>query len=89
MGYTNYWTQATDFTEDQWSKVKMEADYIRSWSEISAIAKYVGVIIKRNTIEIVGGCENFVLNKPVGRDPPHSFQTAAQALSCSLKKGLG
>ena len=31
MGYTNYWTQKTDFTNDEWSKVKMEADYIRSW----------------------------------------------------------
>lgn len=69
MGYTNYWTQATDFTDNQWSKVKMEADYIRSWSEISVMAKYVGVIIKRNTIEIVGGCENFVLNKHARTEP--------------------
>ena len=63
MGYTNYWTQPTDFTDQEWGKVKMEADYIRSWSEISVIAKYVNVVIKKSTIEIIGGCETFVLNK--------------------------
>ena len=44
MGYTNYWTQPTDFTDNEWSKVKMEADYIRSWSELPQIKKYFGEV---------------------------------------------
>ena len=30
MGYTNYWTQPTDFTKDEWSSVMNEAKYIKS-----------------------------------------------------------
>lgn len=77
MGYTNYWTQTTDFTDSEWSKVKMEADYIRSWSEISVIAKYVNVVIKKSTIEIIGGCETFVLNKFAKVEPDYQGQDVA------------
>ena len=52
MGYTNYWTQPTDFTDNEWSKVKMEADYIRSWSELPQIKKYCEVEIHKDEIII-------------------------------------
>ncbi len=74
MGYTNYWTQKTDFTDSEWSKIKMEADYVRSWSEISTISKYVGVDIKKDKIEIVGACETFVLNKFAKVKPDYEGQ---------------
>ena len=50
MGYTNYWNQKSDFTDEQWSKVKMEADYVRSWSELPQIRKFCEVEIKNNRI---------------------------------------
>lgn len=28
MGYTNYWTQTRDFTNDEWTKVKTEYDWL-------------------------------------------------------------
>ena len=28
MGYTNYWTQTRDFTNDEWTKVKREYDWL-------------------------------------------------------------
>ena len=28
MGYTNYWHQHINFTDDQWKQIKGEADYI-------------------------------------------------------------
>ena len=28
MGYTNYWHQHINFTDDQWKQIKHEADYI-------------------------------------------------------------
>jgi len=74
MGYTNYWTQKTNFTDSEWSKIKMEADYVRSWSEISTVSKYVGVDIKKDKIEIVGACETFVLNKFAKIKPDYEGQ---------------
>ena len=65
MGYTNYWTQPTDFTDQQWSKVKMEADYIRSWAELPEISKYVEVEIKKDEILVYGPCETMVFQKIV------------------------
>ena len=29
MGYTNYWSQPTDFTDKEWTLVQKEFDYIR------------------------------------------------------------
>jgi len=28
MGYTNYWTQTRDFTNDEWTKVKREYEWL-------------------------------------------------------------
>ena len=69
MGYTNYWKQKTDFTDDQWSKVKMEADYVGCWSLLDQIKKYCEVRISKDTIEIYGSCETFVLNKKARTKP--------------------
>ena len=85
MGYTNYWKQATDFTDDQWSKVKMEADYVRSWSLLDQIKKYCEVSISKDTIEIYGSCETFVLNKKARTKPRYdddnmSYYNDLQAL---------
>ena len=63
MGYTNYWTQPTDFTDNEWSKVKMEADYIRSWSELPQIKKYCEVEIHKDEIIIYGPCESMNLKR--------------------------
>ena len=77
MGYTNYWTQKTDFTNDEWSKVKMEADYIRSWSELDQIKEYCEVNITMNTIEIFGSCETFILNKKARTQPRYEGDDVA------------
>ena len=29
MGYTNYWHQHNDFTDEQWKSIKEEYDYIK------------------------------------------------------------
>ena len=29
MGYTNYWHQHNDFTDDQWKEIKEEYEYVK------------------------------------------------------------
>lgn len=41
MGYTNYWHQHNDFTDEQWKSIKEEYDYIK---------EVCGNIIKDETI---------------------------------------
>ena len=33
MGYTNYWHQHNDFTDEQWKSIKEEYDYIKEVCE--------------------------------------------------------
>jgi len=69
MGYTNYYNQPTDFTDVEWKKIKMEADYVRSWSLLPQVSNYCEVSISRDKIEIYGSCETFVLNKKARTQP--------------------
>lgn len=63
MGYTNYWKQPTDFTDQQWNDVKKEMAYIKevaggiiNWTDVKD-----SIIIDGDTED--NTCETFVLNK--------------------------
>ena len=74
MGYTNYWHQKSDFTDEQWSKVKMEADYVRSWSELPQIKKVCEVEIHKDEIIIYGPCESMHINRYAKTKPDYVGQ---------------
>ena len=71
MGYTNCWHQKSDFTDEQWSKVKMEADYVRSWSELPQIKKVCEVEIHKDEIIIYGTCESMHINRYAKTKPDY------------------
>ena len=71
MGYTNYWHQKSDFTDNQWSKVKMEADYVRSWSELPQIKKVCEVEIHKDEIIIWGQCESMHIKRYARTKPAY------------------
>jgi hypothetical protein len=61
MGYTNYYTQSTDFTDKEWKQIKSEFEYVKD---------HAGDIIEiqydeKDYIQFNGtnGCESFCLNK--------------------------
>ena len=61
MGYTNYWHQHINFTDDQWKQIQHEADYIdgiadKNLADIEITDEHI--IFNGNP-----GCETFVLEK--------------------------
>lgn len=62
MGYTNYWTQPTDFTKDEWSSVMNEAKYIKSSLSQCNVGVFKDEIVINGTTANKT-CETFVLPK--------------------------
>ena len=64
MGYTNYWSQPTDFTDKEWDLVKREYNYIREIAGDKIEVQFV-----HNAIVFDGAkgnsCETFVLCKNI------------------------
>lgn len=80
MGYTNYWHQHINFTEDQWKQIKSEAYYIDG----IAGRNLQSIEITKHEIIMNGnpGCETFVLNK----NRPTEKQYDSQDLSFNFCK---
>ena len=80
MGYTNYWHQHIDFTDDQWKQIKGEAYYIDG----IAGRNLQSIEITKHEIIMNGnpGCETFVLNK----NRPTEKQYDSQDLSFNFCK---
>jgi len=72
MGYTNYWHQKINFTDDQWKQIKHEADYIDGIADTNL----VDVEITDDHIIFNGnpGCETFVLEKNLQKEPEYEGQ---------------
>ena len=62
MGYTNYWTQPTDFTKDEWSSVMNEAKYIKSSLSQCNVGVFKDEIVINGTTANKT-CETLVLPK--------------------------
>jgi len=62
MGYTNYWTQPTDFTKDEWSAVMNEAKYIKSSLSQCNVGVFKDEIVINGTTADKT-CETLVLPK--------------------------
>jgi len=60
MGYTNYFTQPTDFTADEWCAVMNEAEYLKGIGKNFNVGIYPDEIIINGNYE---SCESFVLPK--------------------------
>jgi hypothetical protein len=70
MGYTNYWHQHNDFTDEQWNKIKDEYE--------NYVKPLAGNEIKDNSdvnnIIFDGGCETFVLSKFSEKEPDRRYK---------------
>ena len=80
MGYTNYWHQHINFTDDQWKQIKQEADYIDGIADTNL----KDIEITNDHILMNGnpGCETFVLEKNM----PTEKQYESQDLSFNFCK---
>jgi|TARA_R110000796_G_scaffold235928_1_gene355094 hypothetical protein len=70
MGYTNYWHQYNDFTDEQWNKIKEEYEnYVKplAGDEIDDNSD-------TNTIIFDGGCETFLLCKFSKKEPERKYK---------------
>ena len=70
MGYTNYWKQPTDFTDEEWDAVKREFKYVCDIGEdyIYEVSKGIRV----NYIAFnAAGCESFYITKKVRTKPEY------------------
>ena len=64
MGYTNYWKQPTNFTDQEWDAVRKEFDYIRGIAGDKIDVEDVHDVIAFNG-GTGGNCETFILFKEV------------------------
>lgn len=82
MGYTNYWYQRRSFTDEEWSKVLDEYDYIKDVLGGSVIIDETQVAFSSRDKAIVfnGNPENgqdhetFVLHKEAQTEPDYEGQ---------------
>tara|TARA_R110000796_G_scaffold198612_1_gene314961 strand:+ start:3751 stop:4128 length:378 start_codon:yes stop_codon:yes gene_type:complete len=67
MGYTNYWDQPTNFTDQEWNAVREEFEYIRGIAQDKIDVEETSDCIEFNGSRSSrgGGCETFVLFKEV------------------------
>ena len=73
MGYTNYWKQPTNFTDQEWKAVRQEFNYVR---EIAG--DKIDVEDAHDVIAFNGGtggnCETFILFKEVSTEKKYPEQ---------------
>ena len=67
MGYTNYWKQPTDFTDEEWDAVVREFKYVCDMGEdyierVEVRGSTKDVMIDYISLDCVG-CETFYINK--------------------------
>lgn len=69
MGYTNYWHQYINFTDQQWNQIKNEVNYV-----IQYLPSGIEYQVTDEHILIEGGCETFVLEKNLPTEPEYAGQ---------------
>lgn len=76
MGYTNYWSQPTDFTDKEWTLVQKEFDYIReiAGDKIDAQLVHDAIVFDGGK---GGNCETFVLEKEAQKVEEYKGQDLA------------
>ena len=76
MGYTNYWSQPTDFTDKEWTLVQKEFDYIReiAGDKIDAQLVHDAIVFDGGK---GGNCETFVLEKQAKKVEEYKGQDLA------------
>ncbi len=74
MGYTNYWQQPIDFSDNQWKQIKQEVQYVSkiAGNEITGV-EYTDDYIMFNGGK-GGSCETFYLEKNKDRKPQYVGQ---------------
>ena len=78
MGYTNYWNQPTDFTDEEWDAVVREFKYVCDMGEdyIERVECHKSTKnIKLDYISFdAAGCETFYIEKKVRTEPEYEGQ---------------
>ena len=74
MGYTNYWHQYRDFTDQEWNQIKNEMTYIKdiqykTLDKITITNEHISFNGKRPF-----SCETFFLNKTTYKDKLYEDQ---------------
>ena len=75
MGYTNYWHQHNDFTDEQWKSIKEEYDYIK---------EVCGNIIKDETTDLDENTH--IIFNGIGEDAHETFFLSKDARPFNFKK---
>lgn len=75
MGYTNYWHQHNDFTDEQWKSIKEEYDYIK---------EVCGNIIKDETTDLDENTH--IIFNGIGDDAHETFFLSKDAKPFNFKK---
>ena len=78
MGYTNYFTQPTDFTTDEWCAVMNEAEYLNTFDFITVGVFKDQIIINgggsMSSFHNNGTCETLSLMKKAKTEPDYEGQ---------------
>ena len=79
MGYTNYWTQTRDFTEEEWKQIKSEAHYVKDIDREYALKN---VVIDNDQVLFYGDCETFRLYKKIENNRIEGYEEQDITFNC-------